>query len=193
MDVMVDKTTAWSLDSSDAVTWSGIGIVTTKCKTLDHSRQLESTVKTPGGRLIYHYIHKRSKGVHCADCHAPLPGIPCLVRREMSRIPKKDRKVSRAYGGNRCHKCVRNKILRAFLTEEQKIVKRLRKARAPQKAREARRAEKKRQRALEAQKAAAEKQKEKREKKRQEKQKAKEAAKRPYRRDRTRGERPAPK
>ena len=33
--------------------------------------------------------------------------------------------VSRAYGGSRCHVCVRQRIVRAFLIEEQKIVKKI--------------------------------------------------------------------
>jgi len=37
----------------------------------------------------------------------------------------KDKTVSRAYGGSRCHKCVKQRIVRAFLIEEQKIVKKV--------------------------------------------------------------------
>lgn len=36
-----------------------------------------------------------------------------------------DKTVSRAYGGSRCHKCVRDRIVRAFLVEEQKVVKKV--------------------------------------------------------------------
>ena len=36
----------------------------------------------------------------------------------------------RAYGGNRCATCVRNRIMRAFLAEEQKIVKKVMKSKA---------------------------------------------------------------
>lgn len=42
--------------------------------------------------------------------------------------------MSRAYGGSRCGTCVRQRIVRAFLIEEQKIVKsvlRARKAATP--------------------------------------------------------------
>ena len=35
----------------------------------------------------------------------------------------RERTVSRAYGGSRCHACVKARIVRAFLIEEQKIVK----------------------------------------------------------------------
>jgi len=42
--------------------------------------------------------------------------------------------VSRAYGGSRCAKCVRQRIVRAFLIEEQKIVKSVLRARKATKA-----------------------------------------------------------
>lgn len=42
---------------------------------------------------------------------------------EYARLAKHERTVSRAYGGSRCATCVRNRIVRAFLIEEQKIVK----------------------------------------------------------------------
>jgi large subunit ribosomal protein L34e len=38
---------------------------------------------------------------------------------------KREKTVSRAYGGSRCHTCVRQRIIRAFLIEEQKIVKKV--------------------------------------------------------------------
>ncbi len=40
----------------------------------------------------------------------------------------REKTVSRAYGGSRCHICVRQRIVRAFLIEEQKIVKKVLKA-----------------------------------------------------------------
>merc|ERR1719169_414639 len=43
----------------------------------------------------------------------------------LSRTSKKDPTVSRAYGGSICGKCVRDKIVRAFLIEEQKVVKKI--------------------------------------------------------------------
>jgi large subunit ribosomal protein L34e len=41
------------------------------------------------------------------------------------RIAKCKKSVTRAYGGSRCSGCVRNRIVRAFLCEEQKIVKKV--------------------------------------------------------------------
>merc|ERR1711976_1150105 len=80
-------------------------------------------VKTPGGKLTSHYIKKRASTVKCGDCGISLPGIPSLRPREFSRVSKRQKTVNRKYGGTRCHYCVRNRIVRAFLIEEQKIVK----------------------------------------------------------------------
>jgi large subunit ribosomal protein L34e len=35
----------------------------------------------------------------------------------------REKAVARAYGGSRCHHCVKLRVIRAFLVEEQKIVK----------------------------------------------------------------------
>ena len=51
--------------------------------------------------------------------------IPRLRPTEYKRLAKHDRTVSRAYGGVLCSKCCRERILRAFIVEEQKIVKKV--------------------------------------------------------------------
>jgi|TARA_B110000902_G_C13826034_1_gene405587 large subunit ribosomal protein L34e len=51
--------------------------------------------------------------------------IPALRPKQYKQVPKRQRTVSRAYGGAMCSKCVRNRIVRAFLIEEQKIVKKV--------------------------------------------------------------------
>ncbi|EKU21637.1 hypothetical protein NSK_005100 [Nannochloropsis salina CCMP1776] len=82
-------------------------------------------VKTPGGRLTLHQIKKKTRGPHCGDCKIALPGIKHLKTKEYKNLHKRERTVSRAYGGSRCASCVRSRIVRAFLIEEQKIVKRV--------------------------------------------------------------------
>ncbi|KAG5438944.1 hypothetical protein PCANB_002274 [Pneumocystis canis] len=82
-------------------------------------------IKTPGNVLRYLHIKKKGKAPRCGDCHKTLQGIPALRPRQYSRISKNKKSVSRAYGGSRCSKCVKNRILRAFLIEEQKIVKKV--------------------------------------------------------------------
>jgi large subunit ribosomal protein L34e len=51
--------------------------------------------------------------------------IKHLDNRGFKNATKREKTVSRAYGGSRCHKCVRNRIIRAFLIEEQKISKKV--------------------------------------------------------------------
>merc|ERR1711941_265327 len=80
-------------------------------------------VKTPGGKLTVHYRTKNASGPKCGDCGTVLPGIPHLRPKEYSRLSKNQKTVSRAYGGSRCGGCVRERILRAFLVEEQREAK----------------------------------------------------------------------
>lgn len=82
----------------------------------------QKVVKTPGNKLVYQRISKAGSKVKCGDCKKPLNGIPALRPREYSRLDKHERTVSRAYGGSRCPKCVRSRILRAFLFEEKRCV-----------------------------------------------------------------------
>lgn len=82
-------------------------------------------VRTPGNRVVMQYRKKCGKGVRCGDCGRVLPGIPHVRAAELHRLTKARKTVSRVYGGNKCAACVRTRILRAFLLEEQKIVKRV--------------------------------------------------------------------
>ena len=87
-----------------------------------------SRVKVASGRLVYHYNKKVAKGPRCGDCGKSLPGIPHLRPKEYRGISKRQKNVSRAYGGNKCSGCVRDRVVRAFLCEERKIVKNVLKA-----------------------------------------------------------------
>lgn len=80
-------------------------------------------IKTPGGKLVNLHLKKPAKAPCCGDCGIKLPGIAALRPREYSRVSKRHKTVTRAYGGSRCGGCVRERIVRAFLIEEQKIVK----------------------------------------------------------------------
>ncbi|KAI5844863.1 ribosomal protein L34Ae [Tricharina praecox] len=82
-------------------------------------------VKTPGGKLRYLHIKKKGSPVKCGDCGIKLPGIPALRPREYAQISKPNKTVQRAYGGSRCANCVKDRVVRAFLIEEQKIVKKV--------------------------------------------------------------------
>ncbi|KAK3924177.1 60S ribosomal protein L34 [Frankliniella fusca] len=85
-------------------------------------------VRTPGGRLVYQYLKKPGKIPRCGQCKDTLRGIQPARPMERSRMPKRLKTVRRAYGGVLCHKCVKERIVRAFLIEEQKIVVKVLKA-----------------------------------------------------------------
>ncbi|XP_055333451.1 uncharacterized protein LOC129585000 [Paramacrobiotus metropolitanus] len=85
-------------------------------------------VKTPGGRLVYIYQKKLATPARCGDCKRDLPGVIRARPRKLHSVSKRLKHVTRSYGGSRCHSCVRQRIVRAFLIEEQKIVQRVLKA-----------------------------------------------------------------
>ncbi|KAI9558430.1 60S ribosomal protein L34-like [Daphnia pulex] len=85
-------------------------------------------VRTPGGRLVYQYKKKQRKIPKCGMCKTTLRGIRPARAHERKRMSLRQKKVYRAYGGCLCHSCVREKIVRAFLIEEQKIVAKVLKA-----------------------------------------------------------------
>ena len=82
-------------------------------------------VKTPGGVLVGHVITKKSRGVICGGCNLKLPGIKKMKATAYKNTKKRERRVSRAYGGALCGRCVKDRIVRGFLIEEQKIVKKM--------------------------------------------------------------------
>ncbi|KAK8832764.1 hypothetical protein WA577_004158 [Blastocystis sp. JDR] len=93
-----------------------------------------SVVKTPGARLTVHYNKKSVSAAKCGCCKKPLAGvIPRACVCDLRKMTHCQRTVTRAYGGNLCHKCLQDRILRAFLIEEQKIVKKVAQMKAQQK------------------------------------------------------------
>ncbi|XP_039023717.1 60S ribosomal protein L34-like [Hibiscus syriacus] len=84
-------------------------------------------VKTPGGKLVCQTTKKRASGPKCPVTGKRIQGIPHLRPAEYkrSRLPRNRRTVNRAYGGVLSGSAVRERIIRAFLVEEQKIVKKV--------------------------------------------------------------------
>ncbi|XP_045142150.1 60S ribosomal protein L34-like [Echinops telfairi] len=86
--------------------------------------------RTPGNRIVYLYTKKVGKAPNsaCGVCPGRLQGV-CAVRpKVLMRLSKTKNHVSRAYGGSMCAKCVRDRIRRAFLIEEQKLIVKVLKA-----------------------------------------------------------------
>lgn len=93
-------------------------------------------VRTPGGRLTVQYIKKTAKGPQTNIAgRARLSGLKKMSNPSYSRSANNSRRISRAYGGVITPCQLKEKILRAFLVEEVKVVKRL--VRAQQKGKEA--------------------------------------------------------
>ncbi len=63
----------------------------------------------------------------CGDTGAELIGLPRLRPLKFMSISKRQKTVSRAYGGTLCGKAVRERIVRAFLVEEKKYALKLQK------------------------------------------------------------------
>ncbi|KAI8471187.1 MAG: ribosomal protein L34Ae [Monoraphidium minutum] len=82
-------------------------------------------VKTPGGKLVVQYQKKPTKHPKCGATGVILHGLPQRRPASLKRLSKKNKTVNRIYGGALSHAVVRERIVRAFLIEEQKIVKKV--------------------------------------------------------------------
>eukprot|EP01064_Diplonema_japonicum_P008546 TRINITY_DN15_c0_g1_i2.p1 TRINITY_DN15_c0_g1~~TRINITY_DN15_c0_g1_i2.p1 ORF type:complete len:113 (+),score=31.07 TRINITY_DN15_c0_g1_i2:68-406(+) len=81
----------------------------------------------PGGKLHMQSIKKKVSGPRTPRYlgHQRLAGVKALRPVDATAAPKRRKTVSRAYGGVLTHTQVRERVIRAFLIEEQKIVKRV--------------------------------------------------------------------
>lgn len=87
-------------------------------------------VKTPGGRNVFHYRKKLGSVPKCGDTGVPLKGITAARPRQLSKMCKRKKTVSRTYGGCLSAGAVRQRIIRAFLVEEQAIANKILKAKS---------------------------------------------------------------
>ncbi|KAK2720267.1 large ribosomal subunit protein eL34-like [Artemia franciscana] len=85
-------------------------------------------VRTPGGKLVYQYKKKPKSVPICGDTKVKLRGIKPARSYEKRRFSRRLKTVSRVYGGVLSHSAVKERIVRAFLIEEQKIVVKVLKA-----------------------------------------------------------------
>merc|ERR1712066_428776 len=82
-------------------------------------------VRTPGGRLVAHYLKKKAKAPQTPmnTFITKLSGLKRIRPHDYKKAPRSSRRISRAYGGVLTHKAVRDRIIRTFLTEEVRLVK----------------------------------------------------------------------
>ena len=76
-----------------------------------HCLRVTFSSKTPGGKLVYLYRKKQGAISKCGDCKVKLHGITPARPKELSRLSRRLKTVTRAYGGSRCHKCVRTRYV----------------------------------------------------------------------------------
>jgi large subunit ribosomal protein L34e len=76
--------------------------------------------RTPGGKLLVQYRNKQIKRLTCSETGQILNGIPRVSTR---LLPKRKRTVTRPYGGVLSAGEVQQRIKRAFLNEEMKVIK----------------------------------------------------------------------
>ncbi|KAI6190699.1 60S ribosomal protein L34 [Aphelenchoides bicaudatus] len=84
--------------------------------------------KTPGGRNVVLYRKKRGSIPRCGDTGVKLAGIKAARPHELKHATKRTKTVSRTYGGALSAQAVRQRILRSFLSAEQKVAAKLLKA-----------------------------------------------------------------
>ena len=70
-------------------------------------------------------MKKKASGPRCGDTGVLLNGIKAMRPKEYRRVSKRQRTVTRAYGGSLSANAVKDRILRAFLIEEQKVAKKI--------------------------------------------------------------------
>ncbi|GKT34558.1 Ribosomal protein L34Ae like protein [Aduncisulcus paluster] len=79
--------------------------------------------KTDGGRLSVVYRKKTRSLPKCMDTGKVLHGMKAVSPAERASLPRREKTVSRCYGGCLSHAAVRTRILRALLVEETRYVK----------------------------------------------------------------------
>ncbi|MBN1275220.1 50S ribosomal protein L34e [Candidatus Woesearchaeota archaeon] len=67
-------------------------------------------VKTPGARVVTHYVRRKPKQATCAQCGAKLKGVPRGRPAQIKATPKSSRRPERPYGGVLCSACTRAKL-----------------------------------------------------------------------------------
>lgn len=84
-------------------------------------------IRTPGNRLVFQKVDKRSQGPHTPWVlgHKRLAGTKALNHFDARTSSSHAKSVSRAYGGVLSAEQVRDRIIRAFLVEEQRIARRM--------------------------------------------------------------------
>lgn len=63
----------------------------------------------PGGRSKVLYKKEKTGNPKCSNCGRDLTFLPRSTSK-IRKLPKNQRKISRVYGGQLCHVCLRNSL-----------------------------------------------------------------------------------
>ncbi|KAM0672596.1 ribosomal protein L34 [Ordospora colligata] len=94
-----------------------------KGRTYKTRSNVRTKVRTPSGKLVNRRVKKNAKKHRCHECNKELSSIARLRPAEFSRQKVSARRVNRVYGATICGRCVEDKIIGAFLADEERIVK----------------------------------------------------------------------
>ena len=72
------------------------------------SRSLRKVkLRIPGGASVVHYLRRNPSKARCASCNSILNGVASERPTKQKNLPKTQKTVSRAYGGNLCPDCTK--------------------------------------------------------------------------------------
>ncbi|ABW98129.1 rpl34 (nucleomorph) [Hemiselmis andersenii] len=80
-------------------------------------------VKTPGNKIKIQYLDKKISKVVCAESKKKLNGISSPQSLGFMRLCKRKKKISRIYGGHLSGNSTKERIIKSFLLDEKKLVK----------------------------------------------------------------------
>lgn len=63
--------------------------------------------RTPGGKLVIHYVSRKPSKAHCGICGAELNGVPRETAFKLKNMPKTQKRPERPFGGVMCSSCMR--------------------------------------------------------------------------------------
>jgi len=66
-----------------------------------------------GGGLTIHYKRARVKAGRCVQCGRLLFGVPMKKPSKLSRLPVSKKRPQRMFGGQLCHKCLKESLKQA--------------------------------------------------------------------------------
>ncbi|NOX71994.1 MAG: 50S ribosomal protein L34e [Candidatus Micrarchaeota archaeon] len=73
---------------------------------------IKKKLTTPGGKKVTHYLKRKNSAAKCAVCGKTLNAVPKMAPDKLKKLPKTKKRPERPYGGNLCHKCLKEKLMK---------------------------------------------------------------------------------